>query len=187
MAWYNDCSFGVEQQSLARSNMRWCIFILFWFSCYLKQVITYFIHPIMTYRYAVSTKDWRQSLWTHIDSFIILILVYFRAPKVKKSEKLERSEEKMSVTVNNVTVIITDYVPKTVKKERRTSTETNNQVDNSDNSSVSGGSNCAGEDLLMENHHHHHHWYVLIWSLTCWHPHYHLYYVYILFIFISYY
>lgn len=80
-----------------------------------------------------------------------------RAPKVKKSEKLERSEEKMSVTVNNVTVIITDYVPKTVKKERRTSTETNNQVDNSDNSSVSGGSNCAGEDLLMENHHHHHH------------------------------
>lgn len=77
-----------------------------------------------------------------------------RIPKVKKAEKLERSEEKMSVTVNNVTVIITDYIPKNVKKERRTSTETNHHVDNSDNSSVSGGSNCAGEDLLIENHHH---------------------------------
>lgn len=72
-----------------------------------------------------------------------------RIPKVKKTDKQERSEEKISVTVNNVTVIITDYVPKKVKK--RTSVETNH-VDNSDNSSTSGGSNCNTEDLVTENH-----------------------------------
>ncbi|XP_063407400.1 RING1 and YY1-binding protein B-like [Mytilus trossulus] len=72
-----------------------------------------------------------------------------RIPKVKKADKQERSEEKISVTVNNVTVIITDYVPKKVKK--RTSIETNH-VDNSDNSSTSGGSHCHTEDLVTENH-----------------------------------
>ena len=73
---------------------------------------------------------------------------------MKKTDKVERSEEKISVTVNDVTVIITDYVPKkVVKKEKRTSTEVNH-MDNSDNSSTSGASNCNTEDLILENHHH---------------------------------